>query len=385
MNLKFSPLLLTLIITITQVNIFSTPATDSLPPDSILSRQLKMIENVIPLRNHPLLRKWIYIYTHKTAFRKWLEKAFANLCVMEEIIDYYLQLYNMPPELKYLVIVESAAKLHATSRSGAVGPWQFIRGTARLYGLRVDVWIDERKDLFLSTKKALEYLRDLHQQFNDWHLALASYNAGPARVRWAIKRAKRAGYENPDSFEILLRYLPVETRNYVYRFMAIYYLAVFGKEYGLNWDTVRPDYPHISPYNIDTVHVKGPVSLAQVAYVLGIDPDTIIFLNASWRMGRLPAGKHYFVRLPCKQAELVKGILVNVNWAQIKVPEKFYAEFEEKLPRAVYHIVRKGETLSHIARRYGVTVAQLRAWNGIRGHLIYPGQRIVIYIKPPRS
>lgn len=354
-------------------------------PDSLLAQQLQVIQHQVPLPYHPYVRRWIRFYTEKPAYRKWLERAFANLCIMEDFLIARLHAHGLPPELRYLVIVESGARLTPVSRSGAVGPWQFIYSTGRLYGLRINTWIDERRDLWKSTEAALKYLAELYTRFQDWHLAMAGYNAGPLRVQWAIRRYQRTHHtSDTPAFTEILSYLPLETRHYVFRFIAIVYLAHYGMdEFGLRPDTMAPAYTPIDPMDMDTLQVRGPLSLAQVATLTGMSPGELFYYNTSWRVGKLPARISHYLRIPCTIADTLRRLRADgrLNWQEIHPPDSIVRELETLFPRTIYHTVRKGETLSHIARRYGVSVRQLKAWNGIRSHLIYPGQKLIIYVR----
>ncbi len=362
--------------------------------DSILHAHFSMMKTTIPLVVHERVRYWVRFYA--IHHRQWFEQYLAQFCALEPVIQDAIRQTNLPEELKYIVIVESGGKLNAVSRSGAVGPWQFIASTARLYNLKVSTWIDERRDIYLSTRAALAFFTDLYNKYRDWYLALASYNCGPGRVAWALRRAHLPNPTTdslrwdsltrqlgPKLFEQLLPYLPTETRNYVYRFLAVLYLAEFAAWWEFRPDTHQVKYWVYPPDQTDTLHVHGPLSLAQIAYFTGVPFREIAALNAAWRTGKLPSSRiHYTLRLPCSAAQRLRQWRQSTPLTQLPQPPKTYLAIQTQyFPRIVYHRVRKGETLSHIARRYGVTVRQLQQWNGIRGHIIYPGQRIAIYIQ----
>ncbi len=348
---------------------------DSLYDDSIIMHRLKAIEKSIPLTYHPYVKKWIKFFTERERFRRWFEKAIVRMWQYEPLIDQKLTEAGMPLELKYLALIESAYKYQATSRAYAVGIWQFIYSTGRIMGLKIDAYIDERRDPVKSTEAAIKYLSKLYKEFGDWHLAMAGYNAGERRVHWAIRKSRPAD----TTFWEIMKYLPAETRNYVPKYIAAVYLGHYYHLYGLRPDTVEPDVFVFSPEHYEEVEIQGGVSLLQIAHHLGIHHDTIIKLNPAWRMGRLPSNKTYTLRLPCDYVPLFYTMEDSIYKP---VPEEVKKLEARLFPRKIYHRVRKGETLSHIARRYGTSVRKLKAWNGIRGHLIYPGQKLVIYVSP---
>ncbi|NPA34040.1 MAG: transglycosylase SLT domain-containing protein [Chlorobi bacterium] len=348
---------------------------DSLYNDSLIIIRLKSIEKEIPLTYHPYVKKWIKFFTERERFRRWFEKALVRMWQYEPLIDQKLAEAGMPLELKYLALIESAYKYQATSRAYAVGIWQFIYSTGRIMGLKIDAYTDERRDPVKSTEAAIKYLSKLYEEFGDWHLAMAGYNAGERRVHWAIRKA------NPKdtTFWEIMSYLPAETRNYVPKYISAVYLGHYYHLYGLRPDTVKPDVFVFSPEHYDEIEVRGGVSLLQIAHHLEIHHDTIIKLNPAWRMGRLPANKTYTLRLPCEYVPKFHALKDSIYGP---VPEEVKKLEARLFPRKIYHRVRRGETLSHIARRYGTSVRKLKAWNGIRGHLIYPGQKLVIYVSP---
>ncbi|WP_282042192.1 LysM peptidoglycan-binding domain-containing protein [Winogradskyella flava] len=280
---------------------------------------------------------------------------------------------NIPLEMKYLAIVESALKPRARSRVGATGLWQFMYGTGKEHDLDVSSYVDDRSDPIKSTTAAAQYLGRLYRIFGDWDLALAAYNSGPGNVNKAIRRS--GGYKN---YWNIRQNLPRETAGYVPAFLATMYIFEYAKEHGFKPE--RPAFQHIET---DTVHVRQMISLDHVSEATGIKIEELQFLNPAYKLDIIPKvdGKTYVLRLPREAI----GKFVNNE-------EKIYAfanaEFnqrEKPLPQLfkndtqIRYRVRNGDYLGKIARKYGVRVSQIKRWNGLRSNNLKIGQRLTIY------
>lgn len=287
--------------------------------------------------------------------------------------------YNIPLEMKYLSIVESALKPRARSRVGATGLWQFMFGTGREYKLDVSSYVDERSDPIKSTTAAAQYLSRLYKIFGDWDLALAAYNSGPGNVNKAIRRS--GGYQN---YWNIRPHLPRETAGYVPAFLATMYIFEYAKEHGFKPE--RPPFQHIQT---DTIHVKQMITLDQVAETTGVAIEELQFLNPSYKLDIIPKieGKTYALRLPREAI----GIFTT-NEAKIYAFAK--AEFDKRekpLPQLVTmdsrirYRVKSGDYLGKIARKYGVRVSQIKRWNGLRSNNLKVGQRLSIYPRNPSA
>ncbi|NNE32347.1 MAG: LysM peptidoglycan-binding domain-containing protein [Winogradskyella sp.] len=287
--------------------------------------------------------------------------------------------YNIPLEMKYLSIVESALKPRARSRVGATGLWQFMFATGKEYKLDVSSYVDERRDPIKSTTAAAQYLSRLYKIFGDWDLALAAYNSGPGNVNKAIRRS--GGYTN---YWNIRRNLPRETAGYVPAFLATMYIFEFAKEHGFKPE--RPDFQYIQT---DTVHVKQMITLDQVAETTGVKIEALQFLNPSYKLDIIPKieGKTYVLRLPREAI----GVFT-ANEPQIYGYAK--AEFDKRekpLPQLfnadtkVRYRVKNGDYLGKIARKYGVRVSQIKSWNGLRSNNLRIGQRLTIYPRNPSA
>ncbi|WP_418511973.1 LysM peptidoglycan-binding domain-containing protein [Corallibacter sp.] len=280
---------------------------------------------------------------------------------------------NIPLEMKYLAIVESALKPRARSRVGATGIWQFMYGTGKEHDLNVSSYVDDRSDPIKSTKAAAEYLNRVYRIFNDWDLALAAYNSGPGNVNKAIRRS--GGSKN---YWNIRQNLPRETAGYVPAFLATMYIFEYAKEHGF-----KPERPAFQLIQTDTVHVKQMISLNHVSEATGIKIEELQFLNPAYKLDIIPKvkGKTYALRLP---REAIGTFVTNED----KIYAFANAEFnqrEKPLPEIVSddtkirYRVQNGDYLGKIARKYGVRVSQLKQWNGLRSNNLKIGQRLTIY------
>ena len=349
-------------------------------PDSVYMRRLASMNSLIDLPFNSVVRNYINVYTQR---RK------GQVCVMLGLAEYYfpifeamLDKYQIPLELRVLPVIESALNPRAVSRVGATGLWQFMYATGRRYGMTINSYVDERRDVLASTEAAARYLRDLYGIYQDWTLVIAAYNCGPGNVNKAIRRAggKRRYWD-------IYYYLPKETRGYVPAFIAASYIMEFYAEHGI---TPCPmEFSHLT----DTVNVKGKIHLQQIADVLELPIKQLRDLNPQYKHDLLPSNDYNSLRLPFasvgdfidreaeikayKGAEFLKPMSIKEPAALDGVP--YYTV--QGGGNAVRYKVRSGDVLGSIAKRYHVTVEQLRQWNGIRGNMIKAGQTLLIYSK----
>ena len=291
--------------------------------------------------------------------------------VFEEALDRH----GLPMELKYLAVVESALNPAARSRVGATGLWQFMVGTGKLYDLEVDSYIDERHDVYQSTEAACRYLKDLYKIYGNWELALASYNCGPGNVNKAIRRSGG----NRDYWGAY-NYLPRETRGYVPAFIAVNYIMNHAADHNL-----YPVVPTYCAYEMDTVQVCYRVTMEQIAAATGTSVDALKELNPTYKQGVVPVlDKPSTLYLP---RDIVASFLAQEDSlrAAASRPEPIAVAAAPTVVKTTTHTVRSGESLGLIAQRNGVTVSQLRSWNGLRSDRIYPGQKLRIEKPAPAS
>lgn len=336
--------------------------------EEAIARRMAVLdaESPLDLAWNPLVHDRIAFYAAKR--RNHLGEMLGRKDHYFPLFEEALDRYEMPFEIKYLPIVESALNPVVRSRAGATGLWQFMYATGKSMGLRVDSYIDERKDPERSTDAACRYLLKLHAMYGDWYLALAAYNAGPGNVNKAIRRSG-----GKESYWEILPWLPSETRGYVPAFMAVVYLMNFHGEHNIfPLDALPP------ASLVDTVHVRVPMRFDQIAAELPLSVETLSRLNPMYRQNILPGPpEHWPLRLP---VELVPGFLA--------MEERILAHEPEKTPEIVFipepviYRVKSGDVLGAIANRYGVTVKQLKEWNGLEGSMIQVGQKLYIHADP---
>jgi membrane-bound lytic murein transglycosylase D len=295
------------------------------------------------------------------------------------IFEQALDRYGLPQELKYLAVVESALYPGARSRAAAVGLWQFMIGTGKLYGLRVDSYVDERCDVYKSTDAACRYLKDLHDAFGNWELALAAYNCGPGNVNKAVRRAGGT----MDYWKIY-NHLPRETRGYVPAFIAVNYIFNHAADHN-----IYPVIPNYCAYEIDTIQVNYPLELDKLAAITGANPQELRDLNPMFKEGIVPVMKESAtVYIP---ESLVAAFIQNEDTisrsyvVDTSAPAPATMTASRSTGKAYTHTVRRGESLGLIAQRHHVSVSDLRAWNHLRGNLIHTGQRLVLHREEPAS
>lgn len=341
--------------------------------DSIYIDRLSRIPSVIEMPFNDIVKKHIEAYTGRLRNKVSFMLAAANfyMPLFEEALD----TYDLPMELKYLPIIESALNPKALSRQRASGLWQFMLRTGKIYGLDNNTLVDERRDPVKSTWAAVRYLKDLYNIYNDWNLVLAAYNCGPGNVNKAIRRA---GGET-DYWKIY-PFLPKETRGYVPGFIAANYVMTYYCEHGIC--PMDSQLPAIS----DTIHINKDLHLQQVASVCNIDIEQLRSLNPQFKKDIIPGNsKAYALQLPNNTANIFIEREDSIYAYEAKKylnKRRTVAVSEASTPKnakgAKYHKIRKGDTLGGIARKYGVSVRQLRDLNGIRGNNITAGKNLRI-------
>jgi membrane-bound lytic murein transglycosylase D len=289
--------------------------------------------------------------------------------MFEEVLDKY----NIPLELKHLAVIESALIPYARSRAGAMGLWQFMYPTGKMYGLNVTSYIDERCDPYKATVAAAEYLSSLYNMFHDWQMVLAAYNAGPGSISKAIRRSggKKTYWE-------IRPYLPLETQGYVPAFIAANYVMTHGAEHN-----IYPAVPRKTYFEVDTVVVKAQMSFDQLSQALDVSSEEILYFNPQYRKNIIPAGGFAM----CLSKAKIGMFLSNEQaiYAAIDAQKKEGGTVESLAEVKKTHTVRSGEKLSTIARKYGVTVAELKTWNYVGKRGIRPGKKLVVYVREQQS
>jgi membrane-bound lytic murein transglycosylase D len=346
--------------------------------DSVYIDRLKNLDSFINLPFNENVRKLISFYT---------EKRRPLVSIMMGLSTYYFPMfeemlakYNLPLELKYLPIIESALNPKAVSRARASGLWQFMYSTAKLYGLEINSYVDERFDPLKATDAACRFLSDLYDIYKDWHLVIAAYNCGPGNINKAIRRS--GGDQN--YWDIYYK-LPRETRGYIPTYIAATYVMNYAKDHRLT--PIKPS------FNIqtDTIELHAYYNFEQISVNLNIPLEELRQFNPQYRRDIIPAksDKPYILRLP-----LDKITAFIDNQAQIYAynRDKFFPNNEIVIPKGslaytntdgkkrVYYIVRSGDTPGGIAKKHHISLNNLRDWNNLRHDMIRIGQKLAIYV-----
>ncbi len=340
---------------------------DAKPPSVLVPpRKSELDDDPIlrsPMMRDPDFRKevdhWIETWTQAPWFPDYLER----MRWFEGAVDSVLASRGLPLSLRYLPIVESGYSPRAVSPVSAVGLWQFMEPTARGLGIRVSPLLDERRNPFKSTDAAATFLDALHQKFGSWFLALAAYNAGPARIERILNDRAPLAPRTDSLYWALRSRFPRETRDFVPKFFAAVKVAAHPNRYGVD----VPD--STKGFSFDRVAVPDATTLDVVADAAGVDQREIERLNPEVVRGITPPGRKTYLRVP-----VGRGAIFTQNYA--KIPPRRRVTFVE-------HRVRSGETLTHIARRYGIRLSDLEAANpGIRPRRLQIGQRLIVPIAP---
>ncbi|NHM06108.1 LysM peptidoglycan-binding domain-containing protein [Flavobacterium sp. CYK-4] len=319
------------------------------------------------------------------------KKAYERLMAISE---YYFPLFedalakqNVPLEIKYLAVVESALNPKAVSRVGATGLWQFMYQTGKQYNLNIDSYVDERSDPLKASEAAAQYMTNMYKIFGDWDLVLASYNSGPGNVAKAIRRS--GGQQN---FWNIRKYLPQETQGYVPAFLATMYIYEYHKEHG-----IKPNRALVKHFATDTIMIKKQISFKQISDLLDIPVAQLQMLNPQFKLNVVPAyfdTKHY-LRLPSEKIAVFTSnedkIYAYVQH-EADQREKPFSRMQQALAsrdssstqesylvsRTKFHKVRRGDNLSEIADRYDVSISDIKKWNKLKSNKAPLGRNLKI-------
>jgi membrane-bound lytic murein transglycosylase D len=324
------------------------------------------------------------------SFLKNRKRSFERLMAVSE---FYFPLFeeafdkqNVPLEIKYLAVVESALNPKAVSRVGATGLWQFMYQTGKQYGLKIDSYVDERSDPLKATEAAAQYMKNMYAIFGDWDLVLASYNSGPGNVAKAIRRS--GGQQN---YWNIRKNLPKETQGYLPAFLATMYIYEYHKEHG-----IKPEKAPIKQFATDTVMIKRQMSFKQISELIDIPVAQLQILNPSYKLNVVPAynDQTHFLRLPqdkmavftSNESKIYAYVdrEANLRERPFQIVRPIVTQDSvntfQRLDQAKvrYYRVKRGDNLSNIAQKYDVAVDDLKKWNNIRGNKVAYGKNLKI-------
>lgn len=343
--------------------------------DSLIFKRLSHIVTAVPLAYNDRVKRFIELYSVQRQRSSSIILGLAQYYYpwMKEIFDKY----DVPEELVYITIIESALNPTAVSPAGATGIWQFMYGTGKLYGLEVDTYVDDRRDPYKATDAAARHFRDLYRIFNDWGLAISAYNCGAGNVRKAIQRSG-----GKTDFWGVCPYLPKETQNYFPAYIGALYMMTYHNLYGIT------PAPISFPSNVDTIMVDKELHLEQVAQMLDLNLNNLKTLNPQYKRNIIPAfNKQYPLRLPNSEVAkfiALKDTIQKYHYEEYFMPTKNLNNVTSNGDIVVqttpnkYHTVRKGETISKIASKYGVSTSKLKSMNHLHSNSLRVGQKLLV-------
>ncbi len=363
-------------------------------PTELLKERLKRLDEKSPFN----IEYNIGLENVIKSFLKNRKKSFERLMGISQfyfpIFEEQLAKNNIPLEIKYLAVVESALNPRAVSRVGATGLWQFMYQTGKQYGINIDSYVDERSDPLIASQAASQYMMNMYRIFGDWDLVLASYNSGPGNVAKAIRRS--GGQQN---YWNIRKNLPKETQGYLPAFLATMYIFEYHKEHG-----IVPNKAVANHFATDTIGIRKHLTFKQISDLLDIPESEIQFFNPSYKRNEIPAisGKINYLRLPKDKIAIFTSNEEKVyayadyiesqrekpyvkpleRWASVKQNDSTNTSFasNEMVARTKYHKVRRGDNLTAISERYGVTIADLKEWNHLRSNKAPLGRNLKIVV-----
>lgn len=350
--------------------------------DEVYIKRLSTLPTTIEMPYNQIVRSYINMYTQRK--RELVEAMLGMSLYYMPIFEQALERQGVPLELRYLPVIESALNPDAVSKAGATGLWQFMLPTARGLGMEISTLVDERRDPYASSEAAALYLKQLYGMYNDWSLAIAAYNCGPGNVNKALRRAGMEDKKDKDFWSIYY-FLPQETRGYVPAFIAANYVMTYYNQHGISPALAK------RPLITDSVHVNKRVHFNQISQVLNIPIEEIRVLNPQYRHDIIPGDvRPYSLVLPSMQVYsyiMSEDSIVGHDatlYARRSVVEPTSleeldasGEFTTKLVVKT-HKVKRGETLSGIAKKYGVSVSDLKKWNRLRKNSVPRGRNLKI-------
>ncbi len=319
------------------------------------------------------------------SFLKYRKKSFERLMGISQfyfpMFEESLASQNIPLEIKYLAVVESALNPRAVSRVGATGLWQFMYQTGKQYNLNINTYVDDRNDPLKASNAATQYMTNMYNIFGDWDLVLASYNSGPGNVAKAIRRS--GGQQN---YWNIRKYLPKETQGYLPAFLATMYIFEYHKEHG-----IKPDRAIANHFATDTIMIKNTMTFKQISQLLDVPVAELQFLNPSYKREVVPfiTGEDHYLRLPIDKVAVFTSnedkIYAYVQYEESRRERPYESMLASRdsvstsKTRVKFHRVRRGDSLSEISDKYGVAMSDLKKWNHLRSSKAPVGKKLKIY------
>ncbi len=340
--------------------------------DSIYIKRLQSLPTIIEMPYNQYIRNAIDAYAIRN--RNLVSYVLGMFTLYEEIFVEALLKYDLPVELKYLPIIESALKPNAYSRMGAAGMWQFIYSTGRVYGLNVNSLVDDRYDVIKQTDAAARYLRDLFNIFRDWNLAISAYNCGPGNVNKAIVRSG-----NKRDFWSIYPYLPKETRGYLPAFIAVNYIMTYYNEHNIC------PMKSLSRSITDTLIITKNIHLGQISHFCEIQIEELRSLNPQYLRDIIPGYyKPYTLTIPTNKIRpfLESEDTLHLYKTDLFFPQNQASYIEDEMTNKITYInhsIKSGETLSSIALKYHTTIKNIKNWNNLSSDKIRAGKTLRIY------
>ncbi len=338
--------------------------------DFEVRERLNKIDGMMNLKYNSRVEKNIRLYLGRR------KRMLANIIGKSEtyfpLFEHYLQVNQLPDELKYLSIIESALNPQAKSPVGASGLWQFMKGTGLRYGLKIDSYVDERNDPIKSTEASFKFLKDLHERYNDWSLALAAYNCGPGNVNKAIRRS------GSTDFWKMSQYLPSETRNYIPAFIATVYVMNYYQAHGIQ---LRPAAYKFQ--DIKTTTLFEASSFYEISKLAEIETRKVKELNPAYKRNFIPKTRRgNYLTLPVEAMRIFKDkkrqAKLNGFYKSRNLDYYDYMNIPSDMIRSSY-AVQKGESVEYIAKLLRCSVEDILEWNKLKDASVFYGQELVVY------
>ncbi len=353
-------------------------------PTELLKERLKKMDEKSPFN----IEYNVGLENVIKSFLKYRKKSFERLMGVSQfyfpLFEEALATQNIPLEIKYLAVVESALNPRAVSRVGATGLWQFMYQTGKQYNLEINSYIDERSDPLKASQAATQYMSNMYKIFGDWDLVLASYNSGPGNVAKAIRRS--GGKQN---YWNIRKNLPKETQGYLPAFLATMYIFEYHKEHG-----IKPNRPIANNFATDTILIKKAMTFTQISKLLDVPIAELRFLNPSYKREEIPVitGQNNFLRLPLDKIAMFTSnedkIYAYVQYESSQRERPYESRLASRdssdvagdriVTRIKYHKVRRGDSLGEISDKYGITMSELKKWNHLRSSKAPLGRKLKI-------